>query len=358
MSNHGMWVKVALVGLFCAAVAQADHATGHEGKGITMGGSIEGGYGYNWGAGATDSNFLVDHAALNLMGTISDKTSVTISNAFAVNNGAVAATTANINTTRYFSGAALTAGGFTYTNLGAYLTHKWTGSVTTSIGHMRNPFGMEGLFSRYDMPTYYYSSTYTTAQGYGWNYDLGVKFTLTDILPGTAEIAVMDGQRNNQPGETFSVPAAVVRWWSEMKGGDWTFTPVVSGYFGRWDGGPEDMGLSAGGMLKMGAMWANVEWLMTNRNRNPAGSTREKSMSVYVEPGMDLGMADVSLKGEFVSSDLAASGTNTSDFNVGLSLGKTYAEKYRVRATYQHANLGGKLGTHSNDFRVLFGTKW
>lgn len=358
MSKHGMWVKVALVGLFCAAVAQADHATGHEGKGFTKSGSFEGGYGYNWGGGATDSNFLVDHATLNMTGTISDKTSVVINNAFSVNNGAVAATTGARNARNYFSGAVLAVGGFAYANQGAYLQHKCSDNVTTSIGHLRNPFGMEGLWSRYDMPTYYYSAAYTTAQGYGWNYDLGVKFTLTDILPGSWEIAVLDGQADNQAGENFSVPSAAIRWVYEMKGGDWSFSPVVSAHFGRWHGAPEDMGITAGGMFKSGGMWANLEWVMANRNLTPTGTTRAKAMSIYVEPGMDLGMAEVSLKGEFASADATGTGTNTTDFNVGVAVGKTYTEKYRIRALYQHTNLGGKLGAHNNDFRLLFGTKW
>ena len=352
MSNHGMWLKSALVGLVCVA-AQATHTPGHEGKGITMGGSFEGGYNYFWTSGVNDSQFLVDHAALSMTGNVSDKTTVVINNAFALRPGNALNAANTASTANYFSNATLTNGGFVYSNLGAYISHKCAEGWVTSVGHMRNPFGMEGMWSRYEMPTYYYSSAYTSAQGLGWNYDLGVKFTLTDMIPGSLELTVADGHAANPAGENKS-PALVGRYSYAMKGGDWTFTPVVSAYYSRFSGGP-DLGITAGGMLKMGTLWVNAEWVMVNRTVN---AVKTKNSSIYVEPGMELGFADVSVKAEYNMNDVNATGSNTNDINVGVALSKTYNEKYRIRATYQHTNLSAKVGAHNNDFRLLFGTTW
>jgi hypothetical protein len=109
-------------------------------------------------------------------------------------------------------------------------------------------------------------------------------------------------------------------------------------------------------MFKMGTLWANAEFLYTSRNLTPLGSTKAKNLSAYLEPGVDLGVAQIGVKGEWNSVDPSTG--STSDFNVGVSLGHTYNDKYRIRAVYQHAGLGGKIGGHTNDFRLLFGTKW
>ena len=78
MSKHWKWVKLAVIGLACVSTANADNAPGHTGgmKGLVVGGSFEGGVNHKWSAGAKNTRFLVDHAALNTTAEVSDKVKV------------------------------------------------------------------------------------------------------------------------------------------------------------------------------------------------------------------------------------------------------------------------------------------
>ncbi len=345
------WVKLALIGMICASGAFADHKAGHEGKGMSMGGTIEGGWALNFTTGASSSHFILDAATMNMTYEVSDKLKVVVGNAFAVGDGGGLAGGAAANSAVYFSGARLTSTNaapgtaFAFANNAAYLEHKCADGLTTAVGHFMMPFGMESLTSRFDSATYYYSGAYTNANTLGYTYDVGFKFTLTDYIPGTTEIAIVDGHRANIAGEN-KTPAEAIRWWYEMKSGDMTFTPVVSAYFGR---GADNLGLSGGGMLKSGAWWANAEFVYTSQKT----AATAKTWSVYAEPGFDLGMANFSAKWQ-----LNNNGTN-SDMDIGVGLTKNYSDKLRVRLLYDFMNVSKKLAAaSSHDVRLLLGAKW
>jgi len=357
------WVKLALVGMITAAAANADHAPGHTGaKGMTMGGSAEAGWQMGFTSGTPmASHFLVDHASMWMNAEVSDKLKFVVNNAFAVTDGGGVATGRGMNTATYFSGARLTTAAgtgtqFTFANNAAYVEHKCMDGLTTAVGHFMTPFGMEGLSSRYDMSTYYYSAAANQAFTLGWMFDLGFKWTATDYVPGTLEVALIDGHRANLGGESVT-PSAVARWWYEVKGGDWSFTPVVSTYLGRWRGGPKDLGITAGGMFKAGTLFANAEWVYTSQDATMNAGAKTKNWSLYLEPGMDLGLAKLSVKWDYNSVDAGAGSTN--DMNLGAALTKDYSDKLRIRAVYMFANMSKKLAAAStHDVRLLFGTKW
>lgn len=350
MSNYGKWGSLALIAFAWMGVARADHAPGH--SGMVMSGSLEGGYAYSSTTGTKDSQFLVDHAMMSMSGDVSDKLKFHVTNAFSVQNGATSALGLLNNTASYFSGATLgAAGGFQFSNLGAYIEHECAKGVYTSVGHMANPWGMENMWSRYDMPTYYYSASHTVAHGYGWDYGVGFNWRFVDVLPGTFEASLIDG--HTVAGEKFNL-AGSARWMYELKSGDWSFTPVASTYLGRWKSGPSDLGISAGGMFKMSSFWANAEWVYASR-KTPAGSAgvNAKDWTIYVEPGADLGMANLSVKWQ-----LQNNGTN-SDMHIGAAVSHVYSDKLRVRLTYEAMNINKKLAAAiSHDFRLLLGTKW
>lgn len=352
------WVKLALIGMVCAVTANADHKPGHDSvKGMTMGGSAEAGWNMNFQPGARASHFIVDNAAMWMNYEVSDKLKFVVSNAFAVTDGGGLAGGGTHNTATYYSGARLSAGTgnalLTFANNGAYLEHKCADGLTTAVGHFMNPYGMESLNSRFDMPTYYYSGAYTKANTRQWTYDVGFKWTATDYLPGTAELALIDGHRANVTGENRT-PALAFRWWYEAKNGDWSLTPVVSTYLGRWDGGPKDLGFTAGAMFKSSAFWANAEWVYGSQET----TVKNKIWSIYAEPGVDLGMAALSVKWVYNSADPAATGS-TNDMDLGAALTKNYSDKLRIRLTYMFQNISKKLATNSShDVRLLFGTKW
>ena len=124
---------------------------------------------------------------------------------------------------------------------------------------------------------------------------------------------------------------ALARYWYEIKNGDSSLTPVVSAIFNRWDGGPADVGLTAGVMWKMNSVFANAEWVYTARKaRRPMVELRRSMWSLYAEPGVDLGMLAVSAKVEF-NSTTPAGGTAATNWNIGAGISHTYGEKYRIR---------------------------
>jgi len=351
MSKHFKWARLWFLGFgVCLVGAQAETAAT---KGLTFSGSAEAGYAYTWDStpSTKNSQWLVDSAVMNMTATLSDSTSVVISNAVSVVPVTTNALSGGINSANYFSRFQFTNNGFTLANNAAYIDHKLADGVHLWAGNFRVPFGMESTWARYDMHTYYYSMAFATAQGANWLYDVGVKLAVSDVIPGTLEVAVVDGRQN---GATDSSPAQAVKYGIEIKGGDMSITPTVSAYLGRWIGGPKDLGFTVGANWKMGTIWTNVEWLYLSQDN---AGVKTKNMSIYVEPGFDFGVANFSLKGEWYNQDPGA-GTSTSDFNIGAALSHEYEGGYRIKLAYAHGGIKGDLGGHVNDIRLLLGAKF
>ncbi len=373
MRKHS--VKLCFIGLFSAVVAQAAHENL---KPPAMSGSIEGGFGYSVTAGATrGSQMFVDQLHLKHHFDVSDKTKVDFHNVFSL-NGPNAGPGGYQNGASFFSGATLTGGGFAMSNFQATLSHEWAKGVSTVFGHMPTPFGMEGMWDRVDMWNYFYSAGYQTAQAMGWNYDYGLKLQLKDVVPGTLEFMVNDGRRNGGAttilaklspvvpaaavGAIGAVPAndfqlgAALRWHNEIKTGDLTIMPVLSAYLSQFSG-TKDYGINGGAVVKSGTFWVNGELYYFGLAQTNTALEAVKVLTVNVEPGIDLGVVDLSLKYNYynVSVNPAA---GVSDHALGGAIGKTYDDKYNVKVAYMHTNLSGKVGAHVNDFRLLMSAKW
>ncbi len=352
MTNNYKWLALSIFCLVLASVGNAaESKTG--GKGASFSGFAEGGWNWQFQTGQKQTQFLLDEANMTMNFDVSEKTKVAVSNSMAMTNGKTVDFTGN-HASNYFSNFRLTGtNGLVFANQAAYIEHKCGENWWTTLGHFRTPFGMENMWAKYEMPTYFYSSMYGVANTYSWNYDLGLKVAIGDPIPGKLEVAILDGRRNTR-GDGDHTPAWALRWWYEWKNGDMSLTPVISSYLGRWRGGPSDLGFTGGLMWKMGTVWANAEFLWNSMKPVGAVDTKTKMMGFYLEPGVDLGMFEVSTKFDWRKVD----GGN-SDINLGFSVGHTYADKLRVRAVYQAANLSKKLGTNVvNDFRLLFGTSW
>lgn len=366
MKNNYRWAKLCLLGLsLCLVSAQAEGM-----KGFTMSGTFEGGYALSWTktpASITSDQVLVDHLGLKTHVDVSDKVKIVINKGIAIRSGSPSQGLNNaFNTTAYYSPVLVaTAGGvggfLTFAVNSAYLEHRCHEKVTTWVGHFKVPFGMESMWERYDMHTYYYSGTHTVAQGYGWFYDTGAKIALNDVLPGTMELAVVDGRNS---GQVYS-PAAAWRWYHQLKMGDGTITPVLSVYAGKWRGEPSDLGFSGGLMWKSsGSVWANAEFMYTSNEPSPTAGTKNKYWGIFVEPGAEFGGINVSAKAEYNNMALGAA-ASTNDWNVGLALSHDYSDKLRVKLAYQHLGINGNFtplmgvaATHINDVRILLATKW
>lgn len=359
MRIHFKLGVAAMLGLLSAGSALAAQ---HEMKGMGFNGSFEGGYTNSWvPSGAKESQFTVDNATLKMTADVSDKVSLVFENAFSVNTGNAALWNARGGAT-FFSGARLTpalagASNFTFANNGAYIEHKTADGVTLNLGHVKTPFAMESLWSRYNMHGYFYSAGYTAFNMVGAAYDVGLVVKLADVLPGNADFALLDGR--NYGGDNFT-PAGGLRWWYEMKSGDLTITPVLSTFMGRWKGSPSDLAISAGTMIKSGMWWFNLEWVYA-RTYTTAGdsSTKLQNMSIWGEPGFSIeDIADISLKVDHSRVRAGTATTDTTDWNVSGVVSHSYSDKSRVRAMYQHANLSGNAGAHTNLIGLFWGTQW
>ena len=372
MTKNLKWASLALYSLSLCVV----NAHAAEMKGVTWSGGAVAGWQYTWksmpNASADKLNgFLVDEANLRMDAQVSDSTKIVFSNAFSyqpTNQGAFSSSglTPVINSSNFFNKTQLAANGMTFANQEAYIAHKCSDSVTTMVGNMSTPFGMEGMWKRSDMHSYYYSMGAILRRdngGYGWAYDLGIKFNIVDVLPGTLEVAVMDGKER-----TVNSPALALRWSKELKGVDSSFMPVISAYAGNMYGGPKDIGFTGGANWKMGALWIAGELTF---QQSPIGSAlvadgdqpKESLFGFWIEPGFDFGMATISLKGEWGSYKPAGSLPATeaqSDINLGVALSHTYAGGYNVKLAYQHTGLSDKIlrNNHINDIRLLFSTSW
>ncbi len=346
--------KLCVVAFAFSGIANANH----EGmKSPATSGNFMGGIGHSWVPnGANGSQFFIDGLHLKNRFEVSPKVSVVLHNAFAVNS--VSGGGGNVhNGGNYFSTATLTnaAGSsptFGFSNLAAYIQHECSKTMTWAFGHMRTGLGMESLTDRVDMPTYYYSYAYTTAQNLGMNYDLALKFTLHDVIPGSLELAVLDGRAGRAGANALGFAA---RWHHEIKSGETTITPVISTVLENWRGGPNNIGITAGAMTKFSSFWLNAEFFFVKNNT--AGEVTD--WNVMAEPGIDLGMFDLSVKYNFISNTAAAGAAATTDHMIGAAIGKTYDDKHSIKLAYNHNALNGTTaGGHLNDVRLLFSTKW
>lgn len=340
MDKH--WIKVCLVGFVGCAIASADVESP---KAAAMG-AFEAGVRYGSASGA-GTQFFIDQATMHKSWDVSEKTRVVMENVVSA-NGPTKSTNAGQNGSNFVSkykltGGSAAAGAFQFANTAAYLEHKADG-LGFAVGNMRTPFSIENTMSRFNMPTYYYSAGYGAAQTLGWNYDLGVKLSLSDMIPGNLEVGVFDGQ-NNGDNKT---PALAAKYGFNYDGGDFSIAPSVGTYMGRWAGGPKDLGFAVGATSKFGTAFVNAEWIYTSKDTG----TVAKIWDLYVEPGIDLGGADISAKWELVNAN------STSDMNLGVGVGKTYANKLRVRATYQATNFSKKLGAMGHDVRLMLGASF
>lgn len=348
---------VCMLSLVAVATARADHKAGHSGGGFTMSGNIEGGLATAFGGSSTKGfRWIIDNVEMKNGYTVSDKTKVHIAHGFAVNNGAgntasfAAGAAAGSQDSRSYYGATIgAAAGLMYNVREAYVTHQCADKITTTVGLFRNVFGMENMWDRFDMHTYYYSRAYGVWQANGWNYNLGMKWDIYGLE------ATLFQSANTTP-DTRTTPGIALRYKFDVAGGDWTLTPVISAYLGKWFGAPKDIGFSGGAMWKMGTLWSNLEFEYGQTKSTATGLAVAKDWSLIVEPGFDLGVANVSAKWE-LTSNTAAAGAATSDMNVSLAVSKAY-DKMRAKLLYTHANLGGKLGGHANEIRLLFGAEW
>lgn len=330
---------------------------------VKMSGSIEGGAVAVFGHPTTttnDSAFYLDHAALNTLVTINDKTKVVINKAFSMNgsftNAAGFGTAAATHSTATFFnalGTVATTGTIAFAVNEAYLAHECASGVNVMGGMFATPFGIEGMWGRYDYTMYYYSFGRRAAVANGWNYDVGFGVTLSEFMPGKLEVAVTDGRVNTTVtgGVQNSNPAVAARYHVKLEVGDMEITPVVSVYASRFQGGggPNDLGLSGGLMWKMGMLMLNAEFIDVQEALTP-GATKGSSRSIWFEPGVDLGM--FSLNGKV---DLART-AGVNDTNFGLTLAKKW-DNWRLRAGWMYNSTGAGT-TKWHDVRVLLGTSF
>ncbi|MBI4403731.1 MAG: hypothetical protein HY537_06205 [Deltaproteobacteria bacterium] len=343
-------------------------------KGFTINGSIEAGFSEylasenatrGWGK-VSDFTAGIDDLNVRATWAVTDKTKVVLSENFAIGagtNAGLSAFSGQFNSRSYFSTANVANNGHNFMlSLGdAYLEHRCTDSFYTTIGHFAVPFGMEGLTSRYDNHSYYYSEAYHYAASmYHWNWDTGLMFAFKETFPGAVEFALLDGRDNQvHAGETAPALGLATRLRYKWDLGGWAITPTASAYMARFRGGPKDLGFTMGFNAKGGMLWANMEWVYTSTGVLGADD-KAKLWSVYIEPGVDLGLFDFGLKFDLASLT-PAGGDGSSDMSLGAAIGKNYNGGYRIRLAYMHTGFQDKHGAvyrPANDIRLLFGTKW
>lgn len=323
---------------------------------LTTTGHFEAGIAGSFGGSATRGlQWLVDNFELHHGYSISPTTRATLIHGFAANNvSALRATGRAQDSSSFFSPVTLStvaatattaAGGLTYEVREAYLSHQFSEKFTLSMGLFRNPFGLENLIDRYQLPTYYYSRAYGVWQGLGWNYNLGAKFDFFGVE--ATFFQSLDSSGANRPSFAF-------RYKFEKKGEDWSLVPVASVYLGKLFVGPKDVGFSAGVMAKKKLWFANFEWVFGQRSSIPAGTLVSRDWSAILETGFELPAVTLSAKGELTDNRFP---TGATDINLGVAVTKTF-DRLRAKLLYSHVNLRGNLGSHANELRLLFGVDW
>ncbi len=359
MSKH---LKLAALGSLSLVLAvQAQGA--EEKKGLMIGGSFEGGYAHSWGDSVTKgSQFFIDDLNMKFNVNVSDKVKVVVDQHWAANSAGKPTTTATDwnSVAQNFDNLTLGAGGrLTMATQAAYVEHKCGDHMTSQFGFVRTPFGIENMWSRYDSHSYYYSSGFTNQYSNKWDADLGIKSTFNNI--GNLEVAVLEGRQNttwdsdDTTANSFGyMPAVAARWSTGTKAGGMDITPVISGYTGRWRGGPQDVGVAAGATMKMGMLGVNAEYMYSKENHNDTDAGKYTQNNVWVEPTFDLGMVNASAKIDWVNSKTGTA-ESTSNWNLSGALTHDW-DKLRIRGAFTTRNL--KQGTREHDFRVMFGTKF
>jgi len=323
---------------------------------FTTNGHFEGGIAGSFGGSATRGlQWLVDDFELHNGYSVSDSTKLTVIHGFAANNvSALRATGRAQDSSSFFSPAAIStsaatattaAGGLTYHVREAYLAHRFSPKFQLSAGLIRNVFGLENLVDRYQIATYYYSRAYSLWQSLGWNYTVGAKFELAGLE--LTFFQALDGTGANRP-------SLAARYKIEIKKGDWSLTPVLSVYAGKFFKGPKDLGVSAGLLWRRQNLFFNFEGVFGQRLVLADGSLSSRDWSLILEPGAELGFATLSVKGELSQNRFPVGAT---DFNAGVAVAKTF-DRWRAKLLYAHNNLKGDLGVHANELRLLFGTEW
>ncbi len=342
MNTRFTWGKLLVVTLVVgASYAQAA---------IKMSGHTEGGALFQAiKGGASDFGFMVDHIGLKTEADVSNKLSFVMTKEIAFNSGSTAAA-AGANTSFYFNklgAVAPAAGARLFFNVNeAYVAHKCSESVTFKFGMISTPFSMEGMTHRYGSSNYMMSAGYNMAVTNGWNYDLGVMASIGKPIPGTLEVAIMDGRVASAAalGAAKNTSFAA-RWHTSFDAGSLTLEPVVSTYVGQLNSGPNDFGLSGGLKLATGPFALNAEFIRSSTGAAALGHTR----SLWFEPSFDAGVALLSAK-----LDLARSAAGANSTHLGVTVSKQY-DDWRARLAYTLGNLSGAAAT-THDIRVLLGT--
>jgi hypothetical protein len=307
-------------------------------------GTFEGGVGISM-PGPPASKVFVDEAALNFTGTASDKVKIVINNSLSM---ASLAGHPDFDSRNYWGPNVIKGGGLTLANTAAYVNFKWSEYSDLYVGYWDAPFGSEIMARRYDMHSYFYSTTMALVSNQlGWIHDLGIWGKYTHLVPGTIEMAMLDGRQLQ--GE--DIPATAARWHMDIDIGDMTITPILSAYLGGVPPGPDPIdegGFTAGLQWKMNDVWANAEFL--TGTQRVLGLTYVTS-SLVLEPGFYYDKFGVSAKLDLTTLN------GVSDQNLGFVVSRAFDDdKLRVRFACMLGNLSGRLGVHLSDFRVLFGT--
>lgn len=358
MSKH---LKLAALGTLSLVLAvQAQGA--EEKKGLMIGGSFEGGYAHSWGDNiAKGSQFFIDDLNMKFNVNVSDKVKVVVDQHWAAAPTGVtfySGTGTQSNPTNWnssnqvFDNLTLDGAGsaLSMATQAAYVEHKCGDHMTSQFGFVRTPFGIENMWTRYDSHSYYYSTGFTNQRTNGWDADLGIKSTFNNI--GNLEVALLEGRREG--ASNVNMPSAAARWSTDMKASGMNWTPTISGYTGRWRGGPLDLGISAGTGMKMGAFGVTAEYMYQKVNASDTEASTTKTHNVWVEPTFDLGMVNASAKIDWVNSKTGTA-DSTSNWNLSGALTHDW-DKLRIRGAFTTRNL--KQGTREHDFRVMFGTKF
>ncbi|MBM4303860.1 MAG: hypothetical protein FJ112_05990, partial [Deltaproteobacteria bacterium] len=226
MSKHLKLAALGTLGLVLAVQAQG----AEEKKGLMIGGSFEGGYAHSWGESVTrGSQFFIDDLNMKFNVNVSDKIKVVVDQhwAAASNNNPTTATNWN-SSDQVFDNLLLGTrnDGLNMATQAAYVEHKCGDHMTSQFGFVRTPYGIENMWTRFDSHSYYYSTGFTNQRTNGWDADLGIKSTFTNV--GNLEVAVLEGRRDRLTGTQsahVNMPSAAARWSTGMKASGMEITP-------------------------------------------------------------------------------------------------------------------------------------
>lgn len=347
--------------------------------------------------------WLVDNIQLRYRGTVGDL-ELGFDNALALSSPTTSPTYGYTNSANFLStkaqfrfGGPTTAGAASHTsqmifsNIGAFLRYRFTDKWSVVLGHLRVPFGLEGMHDRLDIPTYYYSNSYAAAQVFGWHYDYGVLWVGEEFFLGKLEVGFIDGRHPkayHTDGTEVSSPAFVFRLSKPYQSGDWQFLSAASAYLGRFRGRPGDIGFTLGSYMKNGRLRINVEYLFAstmtsytsdlstaqafpgteyvgetttmpgslNILGNAKPGHRAQAWSIYLEPGWKFGESfEVTAKLEYGNHEYEFA---KEDINIAAGVTHTINDSAKLRWVYQHFNLLGNLSTHAHDTRLLVSLKF